>query len=143
MAKVKDEFKDMVVKNTNEDIGDILGHNSCELKYFTIENNDLIYKRLKEETNIIHLPILGPSVDFGLGDVCIEECFENGKEIFKFYLIDRSEKYDCEEFDCIEAVINKLVDFYASWEVDDPVSMRNIFYETLNLQKNNKKLIKK
>ena len=69
-------------KITNESFDEIIGHSEEKRKYFTIENNDIIYKRLKNEVSIEYLPYLGSSVDFGMGDICIEETKDN----FKFYL---------------------------------------------------------
>ena len=77
-------------------------------------------------------PYLGPCVDFGLGDICLEE--SNGT--FKFYIIDRGSKFECEEFDNIEDAISKLVSFYREYEiVDDPDKMEEILYQTLGLTK--------
>lgn len=140
MPKVREEFRDLVVKNTNQEIGDIMGHNICERKYFTIQNNDIIYSKLKK-IGILHMPFLGPCVDYGDGNFCLEESFENNKEVFKVYNIDRQFKYNYEEFDNVEDAINKLVNFYVGYEIDSSDEMIDIFYETLNLKKN-KKLVK-
>ena len=75
-----------------------------ERKYFTDENNDIIYNRLKNELTIQYLPYLGPSINFGLGDICLEE----DDNIFKFYVIDRASKFEYEEFNKVEDAIKKL-----------------------------------
>ncbi len=124
-------------KITNEPFDDIIGHSNGERKYFTVENNDIIYKRLKAETNLIHLPYLGPCVDFGVGDVCIEESVLDDKEVFKFYVIDRADKDYYQEFDNIKDAIQRLVDFYTEVkDTSDPEKVKAIFMETLNLTEN-------
>ena len=128
--KVKKGIKTEII--TNELFDDVIGHSNSERKYFTIKNNDNIYKRFKSELNIKHLPYLGACVDFGLGDICLEE--DNG--IFKFYVIDRTSKFDYQEFDDIESAINHLVMFYEMVdEVDDSNKMKEILYQELHLKK--------
>lgn len=125
------------VKITNESFDDIIGHNNGERKYFTIENNDIIYKRLKSEVSISYLPRLGPCVDFGMGDICIEE--NNNK--FIFYVIDRECKEEYEEFDRVEDAIQKMISFYKRCDfVDNSNIMEDIFYQTLGLTKNKSKI---
>ena len=141
MAKVRDEFENLVVKNTNEEIGDIIGHNTCERKIFTTENNDIIYKRLKEETRIQHFPFLGPCVDFGMGDICLEEAFEEGKPIYKVYCIDRATKFDYQEFELVEDAIIQLAEMYVGYEIESSDEMTSIMFEVLNLT--NKKIKQK
>ena len=120
-------------KITNESFDEIIGHSEEKRKYFTIENNDIIYKRLKNEVSIEYLPYLGSSVDFGMGDICIEET----KDIFKFYIIDNSSKFEYEEFNTVESAIQKLISYYKEYEmVDSPEKMEEIFYQTLGLSKN-------
>lgn len=103
-----------------------------ERKYFTDENNDIIYNRLKNELTIQYLPYLGPSINFGLGDICLEE----DDNIFKFYVIDRASKFEYEEFNTIEDAISKLITYYKENEiVDSPDKMKEIFYQTLVLKK--------
>ena len=98
------------------------------------ENNDIIYSRLKNETSINFLPYLGPCVDFGTGDICLEE----GTNIYKFYVIDRNNKHYYEEFSKIEDAIQKLISYYIDRNIiDNPTKMKNIFYETLNLKNTN------
>ena len=119
-------------KITNEAFDEIIGHSECERKYFTIENNDIIYKRLKSEVKIDLLPYLGPCVDYGLGDICLEEA----SDIFKFYTIDRATKFNYEEFDNIKDAIQKLISVYIDFHmVDNPEKMEEIFYQTLGLDK--------
>ena len=121
-----------IEKITNEPFSDIIGHSECERKYFTIENNDIIYKRFKNELSIVYMPYLGPCVGFGLGDICLEEAKDN----FKFYIIDRVSKFEYEEFDKIEAAIQKLISYYKEYKfVDDPEKMEEIMYQTLGLNK--------
>lgn len=134
-----------VEKITNESFDDIIGHDNSERKYFTVENNDIIYKRLKSEVSIMCLPYLGPCVDFGMGDICIEEAKDN----FKFYVIDRATKFEYREFRKIEDAVQKLVSYYKENElVDNSDKMEEIFFQTLNLKKDentkceNKGLIK-
>ncbi|HIR58566.1 MAG TPA: hypothetical protein IAB38_00800 [Candidatus Onthousia excrementipullorum] len=95
-----------------------------ERKYFTDENNDIIYNRLKNELTIQYLPYLGPSINFGLGDICLEE----DDNIFKFYVIDRASKFEYEEFNKVDDAIKKLVSYYKENEiVDNPDKMEEIF----------------
>jgi len=130
--KVRPDIKVHTEKITNEPFDDIIGHSDFERKYFTIENNDNIYKRFKNELSIVYLPYLGPCVDFGLGDICLEEA----KDSFKFYIIDRATKFKLEEFDRIEDAIQKLISYYRKYElVDDPDKMEEIMYQTLGLSK--------
>ena len=134
--KVDEKQKGLhTVKITNEYFDDIIGYSNLNNKYFTVENNDIIYKRLNSELFIESLPYLGASVDFGLGDVCLEE--DNG--LFKFYLIDYMKKFHYETFDNIHDAIHKLVSFYKEYEmVDDSDKMEEIFYQTLGLVKKEK-----
>ena len=130
--KVRPDIKVHTEKITNEPFDDIIGHSDFERKYFTIENNDNIYKRFKNELSIVYLPYLGPCVDFGLGDICLEEA----KDKFKFYIIDRATKFELEEFVRIEDAIQKLISYYREYElVDDPDKMEEIMYQTLGLSK--------
>lgn len=123
-----------IEKITNVPFDDIIGHSNGPRKYFTIENNDIIYSRLKNETSITSLPYLGPCVDFGSGDICLEE----GTNIYKFYVIDRNNKHYYEEFSKIEDAIQKLISYYIDRNIiDNPTKMKNIFYETLNLKNTN------
>ena len=123
------------VKITNEEFDQIIGHDTGERKYFTIENNDIIYKRFKEELKMNPYPYLGPCVTFGLGDICIEE----SDGIFKFYIIDRATKFDEEEFDNVKDAVDKLVSVYRKYEtVDNPDKMEEILYEVLGLDKEHK-----
>ena len=103
-----------------------------ERKYFTNENNDIIYNRLKNELTIQYLPYLGPSINFGLGDICLEE----DDNIFKFYIIDRASKFEYEEFNKIEDAIKKLTTYYKENKiVDSHDKMEEIFYQTLGLKR--------
>ena len=130
--KVRPNIKVHTEKITNEPFDDIIGHSDFERKYFTIENNDIIYKRFKNELSIVYLPYLGPCVDFGLGDICLEEAKDN----FKFYIIDRATKFELEEFVRIEDAIQKLISYYRKYElVDDPDKMEEIIYQTLGISK--------
>ena len=132
IRKINPNIKVHTEKITNEAFDDIICHSDFERKYFTIENNDIIYKRFKNELSMVYLPYLGPCVDFGLGDICLEE----SKDPFKFYIIDRATKFEFEEFDKIEDAIQKLVSYYQEYEfVDDPDKMEEILYQTLNLSK--------
>ena len=102
-----------------------------ERKYFTDENNDIIYNRLKNELTIQYLPYLGPSINFGLGDICLEE----DDNIFKFYIIDRASKFEYEEFNKVEDAIKKLTTYYKENKiVDSHDKMEEIFYQTLGLK---------
>ena len=133
--KVRPNIAVQTEKITNEPFDDIIGHSDCERKYFTIENNDTIYKRIKTELSIVYLPYLGACVDFGVGDICLEEA----KDCFKFYIIDRIAKFEYEEFNNIEDAIQKLISYYRENElVNDANKMEEIFYKTLDL-KNQKK----
>jgi len=120
-------------KITTVPFDDIIAHSDIKRTYFTVANNDIIYKRLKDELTIEHLPYLGPCVDFGMGDVCLEESFGT----FKFYIIDRTLKFEYEEFTKIEDAIEKLVSYYTEYEmVNNHLQMKEIFYQTLGLKKN-------
>ena len=92
-------------------------HIEYESKYFTIENNIIIYRRLKNETDLEYLPYLGASIDYGEGDACIEEGINDGVEIFKFYIIDRFNKFDYQEFNNLEEAINRLIEYYINNEM--------------------------
>ena len=132
--KVNENVNVHLEKITNEPFDDIIGHSEGERKYFTVENNDIIYKRFKEELKFYtSYPYLGPCVDFGLGSPCIEK--SNGT--FKYYIIDRGEKFDFEEFTDVRDAINHLVECaYSKYNlVNDPNKMKNIIYETLGLEK--------
>ena len=138
--KVRPDIKVHTEKITNEPFDDIIGHSDFERKYFTIENNDIIYKRFKNELSIVYLPYLGPCVDFGLGDICLEEAKDN----FKFYIIDRATKFELEEFVRIEDAIQKLISYYREYElVDDPDKMEEIIYQTLGISKQENATINK
>ena len=124
-----------VEKITNGSFDDVIGHTEVQRKYFTVDNNTRIYERLRSEVAISHMPYLGPFIDFGLGNICLEEAGDS----FKFYIIDRASKYDYEEFDSIDAAIGKLVTFYQENEmVDNPYKMRDIFYQELGLEERDK-----
>jgi len=130
--KVRPDIEVHTEKITNELFDDIICHSDFERKYFTIENNDIIYKRFKNELSIDYLPYLGPCVDFGVGDICLEEAKDN----FKFYIIDRIAKSELEEFVRIEDAIQKLISYYREYElVDDPDKMEEIIYQTLGISK--------
>ena len=133
--KVRPNIAVQTEKITNEPFDDIIGHSDCERKYFTIKNNDIIYKRFKTELSTVYLPYLGPCIDYGAGDICLEEA----KDSFKFYIIDRIAKFEYEEFNNIEDAIQKLISYYRENElVDDANKMEEILYQTLGL-KNQKK----
>lgn len=124
-----------IEKITNEPFDEIIGHSTSERKYFTIENNDKIYKRFRNELKITYLPYLGPCVDFGLGDICLEE----SDNVFKFYIIDRTDKMEYQEFKDLKDAIERLISFYKEWNyVDDSNKMRDILYQTLNLTRKEK-----
>jgi hypothetical protein len=124
------------VRITNLPFHDVVGHNIGEREYFTLENNDRIYKRLYDETDITYMPVLGPSVDFGSGDICLEESIISNKKIYLFYIINRSKKNNLEEFSNIEDAVNRLVAFYVEMHLTkDRNKLLNIFYEELNLKR--------
>ena len=125
-------MKAFMKKIINESFDNTIGNNNSKRKYFTNENNDIIYNRLENELTIQYLPYLGPSINFGLGDICLEET----DDIFKFYVIDRASKFEYEEFNTIEDAISKLITYYKENEiVDSPDKMKEIFYQTLVLKK--------
>ena len=139
MMKIKKQIGVHTEKITDEQFDDVIGHCEVERKYFTIANNNLIYKRLREETDINELPYLGVTVDFGLGNVCLEENVKDGHDIFKFYVIDRTTKFDYQEFNNIEDAIEKLINYYEENEmVSNPEAAKAIFKEVLNLTKDKK-----
>ena len=131
MLKVIDSVKKYTVKLTNNEFDDVIGYNPNERKYFTIENNDVIYKRLRDETDIQYYPRLGPRVEFGMGDIVLEE----GIDRFLFYIIDRMYKSDRAEFFDVREAIEHLINYYVKYEVADADALRNIFYETLGLER--------
>ena len=132
--KVRPNIAVQTEKITNEPFDDIIGHSDSERKYFTIENNDIIYKRIRTELSIVYLPYLGACMDFGVGNICLEEA----KDSFKFYIIDRIAKFEYEEFNNIEDAIQKLISYYRENElVDDANKMEEILYQALGL--NNQK----
>ena len=132
MISKKKGMKVFMKKIAKESDNNIIGNNNSKRKYFTNENNDIIYKRLKKELTIQYLPYLGPSINFGLGDICLEET----DDFFKFYVIDRASKFEYEEFNTIEDAISKLITYYKENEiVDSTDKMKEIFYQTLGLKK--------
>ena len=113
-------------------------------KYFTKEIISEIYKKLREiGIDIDELPVLGTSIQYGPGCICLEE--DNG--IFNFYILDRASKFELEQFDNIEVAIDRLVLCYKDFGlVDDTDKMKEIFYQVLGLNHQNKseiKLVKK
>lgn len=131
-----EEKRKGTIKLTDELFDDVIGHIEYESKYFTIENNNIIYRRLKKETDLEYLPYLVACIDYGEGDVCIEEGIKDGVEIFKFYIIDRFNKFDYQEFSNLEDAINRLVEYYINNEMTkEPEKVKSIFIETLGLQK--------
>ena len=124
-------------KLTNEPFDEVIGHSENERIYFTIENNDIIYQRLRKETDLRELPYLGICVDYGQGDLCLEESIKDNQIIFKFYIIDRFNKFEYAEFSNIEEAINKIIEYYTKYEmVSEPEKVKEIFRETLNLTTN-------
>ena len=110
-------------------IGDVICHSETPRKYFTLENNDIIYTKMKE-LKITYPPYLGPCVDFGLGDVCLEETGDK----FKFYLVERMHKYQCADFDNLKDAVDHLVEFYIKNKyVRDGEAFKKIFYELFKL----------
>ena len=113
-------------------INDHADINKKKEQHFTDENKNIIYKRLKDEIDINELPILGNKVEFGRGNICLEE----SDNVFKFYIIDRARKFGYEEFDDIKDAIERLIKFYQEYEyIKNPDKMREIFYQTLGLEK--------
>ena len=45
--RVNENVDGHLEKITNEPFDDIIGHSEGERKYFTVENNDIIYKRFR------------------------------------------------------------------------------------------------
>lgn len=118
-----------IEKITNEPFDEIIGHSECERVVFTIENNDVIYRRIRAEVPMDYLPYLGPCVDFGMGDVCIEEA----PDCFKFYVVDRMTKNGYEEFQDVRDAIQRLISYYKGFIDTD--KLEEIFYQTLGLTK--------
>lgn len=113
----------------NVEFDEVICHSETPRKYFTPENNDIIYTKMKE-MNVMYPPYLGPCVDFGLGDACLEEAGDK----FKFYYVERMHKYKCADFDNIKDAIEHLVKIYTEKKyVHDPDAFRKIFYDTFNL----------
>lgn len=121
---------------TNEPIGDVFCHSEIsERKVFTLDTNDRIYRRLRIEIPSARFPYLGTSLDYGLGDVCIEEN-EYG---FKFFVIDRRSKYNEVEFGNLKDAIDYLVEYEypnvkRKRETVEKNHYRRIFYEELHLE---------
>lgn len=130
--KIKNDIsKEILVKITDEPFDDVIGHDTGERKYFTIENNNKIYRRLREEFKMYYLPYLGPCVDFGMGDACIEET----GDVFKFYVIDRAAKFEYQEFNNIKDAIDCLTKFEIRMhDIDDADKFKAVFYEVLDLE---------
>ncbi len=108
-------------------------------QYFTKENVNKIYTRLREETDIFmqHYPVLGVDAIYGIGNLCLSEKEKDGKRTYEFFIIDRATKFDYAEFDDIKNAINHLATFLEEIESkEDCEKMRNIIYETLKLEKN-------
>lgn len=104
-----------------------------EKKYFNFENSKKICNRLLTELDISGLPTLGVGVDFGLGEICLEE--SDGK--YRFYFAAGRDKFHYREFDNIEGGINELVEYYKAWNmVDKPNKMERIIYQELGLEHN-------
>lgn len=121
-----------------------ISERATQERYFTTENTNTIYKRLTEETEIYILPHLGEELNYGMGEVCLEEKMEDNKATYKFYTVDRASKFGYQEFHQVEGAIKHLVSYYKKMEmVSDPDQMLNIFFETLNLNKKGKMRIKR
>lgn len=114
--------------------------NNNKRKYFNWDNNNTIYNRLMKETIISYIPYLGQGLQFGAGDIVLEE----DGDIYKFYIIDRDVKFCYEEFDNVVSAMEKLVTYYDEAElIDDPDKMMGIFCASLNIKRNNGILRKK
>ena len=85
--------------------------------------------RIRAEVPMDYLPYLGPCVDFGMGDVCIEEA----PDCFKFYVIDRGIKNESKEFQDVRDAIQRLISYYECFVYTD--KLEEIFYQTLGLTK--------
>lgn len=128
--KVQEGLVLPLVRITDKDFDDIIGGYTCEVKYFTKESNNIIYEAL---TNLgaTYLPYLGPHVEFGLGDLVLEE----GKDGYKVYFIDRASIFQLNEFDNIVDAIENLIDKYVSYDELDRDMIAKIFYDTLKLER--------
>ena len=107
------------------------------LKYFTYENRKRIEDRLLNETDISGLPTLGHGVDFGMGEICLEETKDaDNNDKFEFYLAVNYDKYQHQIFDNIEDAISALVAFYKKTDmIDKPNKMEKIIYQELGLKR--------
>ena len=131
MKTNKDYYQIKVINNPL--FGENFGHET-NIKYFTDEVNNEIYNRLHNELIIEYLPFLGRGIDYGMGDICLEE----DNDIFKFYIIDHMNKFDYEEIENIYSAIDKLINYYEENElVNDSYKMKEIIYQTLNLEIDN------
>ena len=128
--KVQEGLVLPLVRITDKDFDDIIGGYTCEVKYFTKENNNIIYEAL---TNLgaTYLPYLGPRVEFGLGDLVLEE----GDNKYQVYFIDRASIFQLNEFDNIVDAIENLIDKYVSYDELDRDMIAKIFYGTLKLER--------
>ena len=108
-----------------------------KLKYFTYENRKRIEERLLHETDISGLPTLGHGVDFGMGEICLEETKDdNDNDRFEFYVAINYDKSRHQVFDNIEDAITALVGFYRRNDmIDKPNKMEKIIYEEIGLKR--------
>lgn len=103
-----------------------------ENKYLNEQNVSEIYARLKNETNITELPILGRNLEFGLGEICLYE----QNNLYIFYIMNKNNKECIKIFEDIKSAINFLVNVYDYYKfIDEPTKMKDIFYEVLNIDK--------
>lgn len=107
------------------------------LKYFAYETRKRIEDRLLNETDISGLPTLGHGIDFGMGEICLEETKDNdNNDKFEFYFAVNYDKYHHQVFDNIEDAISALVEYYKKWDmIDKPNKMEKIIYQELGLKK--------
>ena len=111
-------------------------------KYLTIENSFRIYDRLKNEVNIIpgYTPYLWGNVLVGNNDIILSE--EDGS--FLIYIQNIKEINNVVYFTNIKDAVDYLISYYeTNLLVDNPETMRNIFYETYGIDLDIKRVLGK
>lgn len=119
-------------KSLDDNLEKLNDENCQKIKYFTPEKCAIIYKRFEEELDNCFgfLPCLGESLDYGCGNVCLEESYGT----FLFYTVDRAAKFDVKKFNDVRIAIKELALFYYEiCYIDNPLQMEQIICQTLGL----------
>ena len=139
MASFREKYGPYLEKFTNVLMSDkdfVFCHGEGERKYFTIENNDKIYRRLMNELPMRKYPYLGTKLDFGDFDVCLAE----NKHGFDFYVVtQKAHRCNVRHFDNIYNAINHLGTHLFIYEFDYSKTkldkFLDIMYEELGLER--------